>query len=310
LRLFFFWVFEGDDFVGGVAGAELGEQLLVHGSGGDDGEGDALKASDVVAFEDGEALAGLIEDVKDGFLHTHEGGGAVLGEGLGSCCADEVSGGCGAGVGADLVDEGVALPAEPTLEGSDDLEGEQDERGGDGGFDVEACAAGHADGGYDEDGGGAGEADGLAFGVEDEAGAEEADALDDIGGDLAAVGGLVAGDDDAHDGEQRGTHGDEQVGAEAGVLVTPLALHTDETAHGAGHDEARGGTLREEHLLEGGEVEMGGVDHGLSLLLTGVCGRRVRLGGCSFGGRVGAVLDSDAGHLPGTSPGHDGTDAA
>jgi len=119
---------------------------------------------------------------------------------------------------------------------ADDLESDEDEKRSECGDDVEAGSAGHADGRDHEDGGGAGETEHAVLGVEDEASAEEADALHDVCGDLAAVVWVIAGDDDAHDGEECRAHADEDVGAKAGVLVAPLALKADDSAHAAGHE--------------------------------------------------------------------------
>ncbi len=104
----------------------------------------------------GEALAGLVHRIEHGAQH-----GGLVGA-------------------AGLVDERVDLDAGAALEEADDLERDDDDDGGNGGGGQQACATGHADGGDDEDAGGAGEsADAVAI-VNDEARAEEADALDDV----------------------------------------------------------------------------------------------------------------------------------
>ena len=74
--------------------------------------------------------------------------------------------------------------------------------------------------------------------MEDEAGAEEADALDDVGGDAALVGVAVTGEDAGEDGEEGAAEAKEHVDAEAGGLMAPLPLETDEAAEEAGHEEA------------------------------------------------------------------------
>ena len=74
--------------------------------------------------------------------------------------------------------------------------------------------------------------------MEDESGAEEADALDDVGGDLALVGAGIAGDDWGEDGEERCAQADEKVGANACRFFGELALKADEATQKAGEKEA------------------------------------------------------------------------
>lgn len=217
-----------------------------------DGEGDALQASDVVAVEDGEALADVVERGEDGSLHAQE---RCVGVRIGIVK-----------LGADLVDHGVALPAEFGLKRTNELERDEHEDGGDQGFEVETGTAGHADGSHDEDGGCAGEAEDLAAGVEDEARAEEANALHDVGGDLTVVGVGIARQNDAHDGEQRCSHADEHVGAKAGVLVAPLALEADCATKRAGHHHAGGCGLGESGGFSAELGEGVGLDHSVRIL--------------------------------------------
>lgn len=255
---------------------EFAMDKVVDAVGGGDDEGDALDAGDVVALEDGEALADGVKDLEDGNLHAVIGGGDLLGEGLGAVFAEDAFGEHSTDVGADFVDLGVALPAQAAFEDANELEGDKDEEGGEAGDEIKACSTGDADGGDNPDGGGTGEAEDSVLGVEDEAGAEEADALDDVGGDLAAAGRGFAGDGYAHDGEERGAHADEDVGAEAGVFVPPFALEADGSAHGAGHEKTLDGGSGEDPLLEDGEVDAAGVGHLVRILL----GWGWRDGGC------------------------------
>ena len=88
-----------------------------------------------------------------------------------------------------------------------------------------------------------------ALRVQDQPRAEEADALHDVRGDLALVRCRGSGEHLAHDGEQRRTHTDEHVGAEAGVLMSPLALETNGAAQSARHQQAPRRRAAKLHLL-------------------------------------------------------------
>ena len=74
---------------------ELTEEGGVGGAAGDYEKGEAFERADGVAFEDVEADVGAVEDGKDGGVD-----GVVLGS-------------------ADLVEDGIALPAEVGLEEAD-----------------------------------------------------------------------------------------------------------------------------------------------------------------------------------------------
>ena len=85
----------------------------------------------------------------------------------------------------------------------------------------EPGAAGHADRGNDEDAGRAGHAADAVAVMQNETGAEKADALDDIGRDLALVGCRLAGQHGGQEGKEGAAHADEQVGAHAGSTALP-----------------------------------------------------------------------------------------
>ena len=54
---------------------------------------------------------------------------------------------------------------------------------------------------------------------------------------------------------------EEHVGADAGGLVTPLALEADDAAEETGHQETLDGSGGEDHLVEFAEVEVRGHGH-------------------------------------------------
>jgi hypothetical protein len=142
------------------------------------------------------------------------------------------------GVGLDLDLEQQAVVLDPLEQGAADV-AEDDQRDQDDGGPgqregVEADGDGHADGGGDPHRGGRREAAHRHAVVDDRAGAEEADARDDLGGDARRVdrGGApqvaeaVGGDQ----GEDGGAHAHEHVRAHAGRLVAGLSLQSHEPA--------------------------------------------------------------------------------
>ncbi len=118
-----------------------------------------------------------------------------------------------------------------------------------------ARAACHADGGDHPDAGRAGEPADAAAVVQNESGAEEADALNDIRGHLALVRTAVAGEHGRKQCEKRGAHADEQVGAHAGRAALDFALKADEAAQQAGQQQPTDGAIDDDHLLQPVEVE-------------------------------------------------------
>jgi hypothetical protein len=192
--------------IGCSAGFEFSEKMLMNLASCADSEDDTFERGDAVALHDAEAESGSVEDAEDGDVHL-----VLLGT-------------------ADFVDERVGLPVEMALNESDEVKGDEDDEGGEDGWEIETGTAGHSNGGDDPDGGCAGESDDAIAAVEDEAGAEEADSLDDVGGDLAFIGACFPGDDDGEHGEEGGTEADEHVGAEAGGFAAGGAFEADDAA--------------------------------------------------------------------------------
>ena len=143
--------------------------------------------------------------------------------------------------------------ADAAVDEAEDLEARERERGGRAGDRVEPAADGDADRGRGPDARRGGEPHDEALLQDDHAGADEADAGDDLRGD--------AGDVDAHGAvrarRQRGEDGpevepvlrdeheearaerDEEVRAQAGLLGAIFALESDEPAEQGGEREAK-----------------------------------------------------------------------
>ena len=104
-------------------------------------------------------------------------------------------------------------------------------------------AAGHADGGDEPDGGGGGEAVDFFVVDEDQAGADEADAGDYLGGDAGGVEDDAVVDEDVVEAvlrdeqEESGCGAYDGIGAEAGALVADFALEADGGAEEKGQTE-------------------------------------------------------------------------
>ena len=91
--------------------------------------------------------------------------------------------------------------------------------------------------------------------MEDEAGAQEADALDDVGGHAALVRVGVAGQHRRQERKKCAAHADEQVGAHARGLAVDLALQADKSAQQTGHEQAADGVVDHHDLLQPVENE-------------------------------------------------------
>ena len=206
-------------------------QALVLVAGCIEWKGDALGVADGVGFNVGEAHVGLVHDFEDGLKHL------VL-----------VFAAC-------LVGNAVGAKAGAALKEADHFHGNDDDEGGDGGCEVEPGSASHADGGDGPYAGGAGETADAGAIAKDEARAEEADALNDIGGDLAFVGTVFAGEDCGEKREEGRSHGDEEVGADAGGAAMEFALEADRGAEGTGEEQAADGAVEHVDLLQIAEAE-------------------------------------------------------
>ena len=175
----------------------------------------------------------------------------------------------GADVGADFVDLGIALPAEAAFEHADELQRDEDEDGGESGDEVEAGAAGHADGGDDPDGGRAGEAEDAVLGVEDEAGAEEANALHDVGGDLAALFGLSPAMTTLMMVKSAEPMQMRMLVRRPESLWRHSRSRPTTPPRSAGHEQTLDGGAGEHELLERGEMYVAGIHHRVRILLGG-----------------------------------------
>jgi len=91
--------------------------------------------------------------------------------------------------------------------------------------------------------------------VEDEARAEESNALHDIRSDAAFVRVRVASEDGRQQGEKCATHADEEIGADARGSSLGFAFKTDQTAEQARSEQAGDGAIDHDDLLEPAEVE-------------------------------------------------------
>lgn len=203
-------------------------QLVVLAVGGIERKDDALEISDGGGFNVGERQVLYVEGSQNALEHKQ----------LISA--------------AGFVGDVVGLEVDALLEEADQKHGDNDDEGGDGCWSVEARTAGHTDGGNDPDAGGAGQSAETAAVVEDEPRTEEADALNDVRGDLALVA-AVAGDDPGEDGEEGCAKADEEVCADASGLFGELALESYEGAKDACQDEAADGAVDEAHLVEPAE---------------------------------------------------------
>src|SRR6266851_4921553 len=171
MLLFCISVAENDDLVRGVAGPELCEEVIVPFVICLHHEGDPLQRCYAVTLNYAQALTGAIENAQDGYVDT------IL-----------IS-------AANLVQHRVSLPADALLHVTDKDEGEQNDCGGKHSLNVQAGSARHTDGRNDEDRSRAGQSDDTVACVQNQARAEEADSLDDIGGDAALVPVILAGQD-------------------------------------------------------------------------------------------------------------------
>ncbi len=179
----------------------------------------------------GKALAGLVHGVENGLQH-----GILV-------------------VSARLVHERIDLQIGAALEKADEFKRQNDDDGGNGCSSIKAGAARHADGGDDPDAGGAGEPADAAAVVNDQSGAEKADALHDVRSDLALVRTALAGEHGREQGEEGCTHADEEVGPHSGGRAFGLALKADEAAEEAGQKQTADGAVDDADLLKPTEVE-------------------------------------------------------
>jgi hypothetical protein len=100
---------------------------------------------------------------------------------------------------------------------------------------MRAGARQHADRGRAPEGRGGVEAADVEAFAEDDAGAEEADARDDLSGHAGRA--YLVGEDAGEHHEARGPDGDERVGAQAREALAPLALGPDQAAEDHGGDQ-------------------------------------------------------------------------
>ena len=228
--LFFLSVAEGDDLIGCDAGFEVSEEFPVLFVGGVEDEDDAFKGGAAVAIKDVEAKLCAVQDAEDGDVHL-----VLI-------------------LTSNLIDEGIGLPVETALHEPDEVQGDEDDDGGECGWQVEARSAGHTDGGDDPDGGGAGESEDATAGVQDEASAKESDALDDVGGHLAFVGVSFTCENGREHSEKSCSEADEHVGAKAGGFAARGAFETDYATQKCGKEQTRGGAGGEELLVDLAEV--------------------------------------------------------
>lgn len=203
-------------------------QLVVLAVGGIERKDDALEISDGGGFNVGERQVLYVEGSQNALEHKQL---------IGATC---------------FVGDTVRLQVDAPLKKADQNHGDNDDQGSDGCGSVEFRTAGHSDGGDDPDAGSAGESAETAAVVEDEPRTEEADALNDVRGDLALVS-AVAGDDPGEDGEEGCAKADEEVGADARGLFGEFALESYEGAKDACQDEAADGAVDEAHLVEPAE---------------------------------------------------------
>jgi len=91
--------------------------------------------------------------------------------------------------------------------------------------------------------------------VEDEARAEESDALHDIRSDAAFVGVGIAGKDSGEQSKECATHANEEIGADARGASFGFAFKTDEATKQARSEQARDRAIDHDDLLEPAEVE-------------------------------------------------------
>jgi hypothetical protein len=86
--------------------------------------------------------------------------------------------------------------------------------------------------------------------VKDEAGTEKADALNNVGGDLAAVRAGFAGEHWRKQSEEGRAKTNEQVGTKASRLVTELALETNDATEQGGDEQPAHCAVNHTHLFE------------------------------------------------------------
>jgi len=206
-------------------------QALVLVAGCIEWKGDALRIADGVGFNIGEAHVGFVHHSEDGLEHL-----VLI-------------------FATRLISDAIRAEAGAAFKEADDFHGNDDDEGGDSGCEVEPGTTGHADGGDGPDAGGAGETADAGAIAKDEACAEEADALNDVGGDLAFVGAVFAGEYGGEKGEEGRAHGDEEVGADTGGPAVEFALEADRGAEGAGEEETADGAVQHVNLLQVAEAE-------------------------------------------------------
>jgi hypothetical protein len=90
-----------------------------------------------------------------------------------------------------------------------------------------AAAGGHADRRVDPDRGGGRQALNTAVGAHDGAGTKKSDAGDNLRGHTARIG-VFRRQAVRHQGKQRGTDGDQNVGAEPGTLLAHLPFEAEQ----------------------------------------------------------------------------------
>ncbi len=200
-------------------------QLVVLAAGGIERKDNALDITDDRGVEVGEAEILFVEGGKDALEH----------EQLISA--------------TDFVGDGVGLEVDAFFEEADEHHGGDDDECSDDGGRIKSGTASHSDGGDDPDAGGAGKTTESVAVVEDEAGAQEADALHDVGGDLAFVA-CVASYDGGEDSEEGCAEADEEVGAYACGFAGEFPLEANEATEYAGKEKPAYSAVYEAHLIE------------------------------------------------------------
>src|ERR1035438_5949047 len=227
----FLRIAESKNNVDGRLSEQLSAQALVLLSCRSDRKAHALDFTDAVAVGRGKAFARLVHGVENGLEH-----GVLV-------------------VSAGFVHERVDLQIGAALEKADEFKRQNDGDGGNSCSSIKAGAARHADGGNDPDACRAREATDAAAIVNDESGAEKADALHDIGSDLTLVWTVVASQHGREKSEKGRAHADEEVGANSGGCAFCLSLQAHEAAEETRQKQASHGAVDDADLLNPGEVE-------------------------------------------------------
>lgn len=235
-----------------------------------DGKTDACEFADGVVFQVFQLPLVAIHDVEKRKRHAH---------GIGA---------------ADFIGDRVALEIGAVFEQADKFEDDENQDGGEEGRDVEAGAAGHADGSDGPDSGGGGKPAHAVALMQDESSAEKADALDNVRGDLAAIGARVSGDQHGEKREHGRTEADEHVRAHAGRTMMQLAIDADGAAQPGGEQKTSRSPAGDEHLLNAAVGQhvpgLDGEDH--FLLIVSPAERPIPCLQATFRGSVPSLVNS------------------